>query len=72
MQHYPKTAHVKLDGRHFIVRGHADGTPALIYERKTYAKGTPYECFHNSTFWHSKHHNPGKTVVRILGLCSWL
>lgn len=60
--------HVKLDGRHFIVKLDDEG-PRVVYERKLYTGCRFSTSYYNSPYWSRKHHKVGKpwTVVsRVL------
>ena len=46
---------VEVNGRRFIVDMEGD-QPQIIYERKVYQEGRPWERFFDQSYWHHKHH----------------
>lgn len=56
--------HVRIDGRHFIVKFDERG-PRMIYERVKYNVGHRYlEGWCNRSFWHRDHDNRQQYVKR--------
>jgi hypothetical protein len=46
---------VDLNGERFIVQFSAAGEPLNIKQRKKWAAGMPWECWHNAPYWHHSH-----------------
>lgn len=65
---YPKSAHVTINKRTFIVKMTADGAPAVLYERVEHAPGKPWGSLYNKPIWHVRYNVvPAKptSVVRL-------
>lgn len=46
---------VDLNGERFIVQFSPEGEATNIKQRKKWAAGMPWECWHNASYWHHSH-----------------